>query len=188
MSAGRVLVTYGGFAVDHADAGGALRAAGLELSVHPRDADRTPDELVALGAGAVAAIADADPFDAGVFTRWPQLRVIARTGVGLDSIDLEAATAAGVVVTVTPGVNDETVADHALALMLAALRRLGEQDRQVRGGGWRDFALCGAQLHGATVGSSAMARSAGRWRAACGGSAPRSSPTIRCWITPTWRW
>jgi phosphoglycerate dehydrogenase-like enzyme len=152
MSAERVLVTYGGFALDHPEAGGALREARLELVLRPRDADRTADQLVELGAGAVAAIADADPFDAGVFSRWPELRVIARTGVGLDSIDLEAATAAGVVVTITPGVNDETVADHALALMLGALRRLDAQDRQVRGGGWRDFALCGAQLHGATVG------------------------------------
>lgn len=54
--------------------------------------------------------------------------------------------------TVTPDTNEETVADHALALMLAALRRLVDQDALVRRGDLRDFALCGPQLHGATVG------------------------------------
>lgn len=165
MLTGRVLVTYGGFASEDPEAGGALRAAGLELVVRPRESDRTPDQLVALCPDAVAAIADADPFDAGVLRRMSGLRVIARTGVGLDSIDLEAASAAGVAVTVTPGTNDETVADHALALMLAALRRLPAQDALVRGGGWRDFTLCGPQLHQATVGIigyGAIGRAVGR--------------------------
>jgi phosphoglycerate dehydrogenase-like enzyme len=162
---GRVLVTYGGFATDDPRAGGALRAAGLELVLRPRESDRTGEELIALCPDAVAAIADADPFDAGVLERMPHLRVIARTGVGLDSIDLEAASAAGVVVTVTPGTNDETVADHTLALMLAALRRLPAQDAQVRRGAWRDFGLCGPQLHQATVGIvgyGAIGRAVGR--------------------------
>ncbi len=152
MPAPIVLVTYGGFALDHPEAGGRLRDAGFDLRVRPRASNRTPDELVALCHDAVAVIAVADPFDATVFPLAPELRVIARTGVGLDSIDLDAAARAGVVVTVTPGMNDETVADHALALMLSALRGLPAQDAQVRDGGWRDFGLPLAQLHGATVG------------------------------------
>lgn len=149
---GRVLVTYGGFAIDHPQAGGALRAAGLELELSPRSADRTPEQLTEVLGDAVAAIADADPFDADVLARAGALRVIARTGVGLDSVDLEAATREGVVVTTTPGTNNETVADHTLALMLAALRNLGQLDADVRAGGWRDFDLPLSQLHGATVG------------------------------------
>ena len=149
---GTVLVTYGGFALDHPEAGGALRAAGLELVVSPRGTDRTPEQLTGVLGGAVAAIADADPFDADVLERAPNLRVIARTGVGLDSIDLAAASRRGVVVTTTPGTNHETVADHTLALMLAALRNLGRLDASVRAGGWRDFSLPLSQLHGATVG------------------------------------
>jgi phosphoglycerate dehydrogenase-like enzyme len=163
--ADRVLITYGGFASDDPQAGGALRAAGLELIVRPRETARTPDQLVALCPDAVAAIADADPFDAYALKRMPRLRVIARTGVGLDSIDLAAATAAGVAVTVTPGTNDETVADHTMALMLAALRRLPAQDARVRDGGWRDFSLCALQLHQATVGIvgyGAIGRAVGR--------------------------
>ena len=54
--------------------------------------------------------------------------------------------------TVTPGTNNETVADHALALMLAALRSLRRLDADVRGGGWRDFSLPLSQLYGSTVG------------------------------------
>ena len=152
MTAGTVLVTYGGFAAEHPECGGALRDAGLELRVHPRTADRSPDELAELLGDAVAAIADADPFDASVIARAPGLRVVARTGVGLDSIDLEAATSAGVVVTITPGVNNETVADHTLALMLAAVRYLPTQDAALRAGGWRDFGIHLGQLHAATVG------------------------------------
>lgn len=147
-----VLITYGGFAVAAPDCGGALREAGLELRVSPRDHDRGGAEMTELLDGAVAAIADADPFDADVLTQAPDLRIIARTGVGLDAIDLDAATRAGIAVTITPEVNNETVADHALALILAVVRRLREQDGLVRGGRWRSFDTVSWQLHGATVG------------------------------------
>jgi D-3-phosphoglycerate dehydrogenase len=149
---GKVVVTYGGFALDHPEAGGALRAAGLELVVSPRSADRTPAQLAEVLGDAVAAIADADPFDADVLGAASDLKVIARTGVGLDSIDLDAAVREGVVVTTTPGTNHETVADHTLALMLAVLRNLRRLDADVRRGGWRDFSLPLSQLNGATVG------------------------------------
>lgn len=150
MSAGRVLVTYGGFSLDDPESGAALRDDGLELVVSARESDRTPDELAELVADAVAVVADADPFEKRVFARAPQLRVIARTGVGLDSIDLDAATDAGVVVTTTPNVNNETVADHTLMLMLACTRRMLEQHTAVRSGGWRGTVP--GQLHGARVG------------------------------------
>ena len=163
---GLVLVTYGGYAADDPQSGGALRDAGYQLSWHPRESDRTPDQLAELVADAVAAIADADPFDASVLQRAPKLRVIARTGVGLDSIDLAAATEAGVAVTTTPNVNNETVADHALALILATVRRIVEQDASVRAGGWRMHGERGPrQLHRATVGIvgyGAIGRAVGR--------------------------
>ena len=55
--------------------------------------------------------------------------MLARVGVGTDAIDLHAATEAGVAVTITPGINANTVADHTLALILACCRRLLENDR-----------------------------------------------------------
>jgi len=66
-----VLVTYGGFAHDDPESGGALRDAGYELRIRPRETHRTPDELAELAADAVAAIADADPFDASVYGEHP---------------------------------------------------------------------------------------------------------------------
>ncbi|HEX8101186.1 MAG TPA: NAD(P)-dependent oxidoreductase, partial [Solirubrobacteraceae bacterium] len=110
-------------------------------------------EVAALAAGAVAAIVSTDPFDRTVFAAAPGLRVVARVGVGTDSVDLAAATDAGVVVTTTPGANCETAADHALALILAAARRLLEHDASVRRGEWaRGGALTPWDLHQTTVG------------------------------------
>jgi phosphoglycerate dehydrogenase-like enzyme len=101
----------------------------------------------------VAAIVSTDPFDASVFAVATRLRVIARVGVGTDSIDLRAATDAGVIVTTTPGLNRETTADHTLAMMLAALRRLLEHDNSIRRNTWaRGGRLMPWDLHGLTVG------------------------------------
>ena len=63
--------------------------------------------------------------------------MVARYGVGVDAVDLDAAAARGIVVTNTPGANVGAVADHAVALMLASLRGVARADRAVRGGDWR---------------------------------------------------
>ncbi|MBS1887534.1 MAG: phosphoglycerate dehydrogenase [Actinobacteria bacterium] len=103
--------------------------------------------------GVAAAIVSTDPFDADLLADCRDLRVIARVGVGVDSIDIDAATKCGVAVTVTPGANEETVADHTVALMLAALRRICEHDAGVRRGEWnRTGGHTPWTLHGATVG------------------------------------
>ena len=110
-------------------------------------------------AGASAAVVSTDPFDANVLGCLPTLRVIARTGVGLDSIDLEAATRSGVVVTRTVGALEETVADHALALILAAVRRVLENDASVRRGEWdRLGSLTPWALHTSCVGVVGLGR------------------------------
>jgi phosphoglycerate dehydrogenase-like enzyme len=149
----RVLVTWIGFDAAGPRTGARLRRRGLELRLAPKDGARAAAEVASLAAGAVAAIVSTDPFDERVFAAAPELRVIARVGVGTDSIDLEAATAAGVVVTTTPGANRETAADHALAMILAAVRRIVEHDGSVRRGEWaRGGALTPWTLHRATVG------------------------------------
>jgi phosphoglycerate dehydrogenase-like enzyme len=148
-----VLVTWIGFDVAGATTGARLRDAGLSVRLAPKVGAREPEEVAALAEDAVAAIVSTDPFDRGVFEATPHLRVIARVGVGTDSIDLDAATEAGVVVTTTPGANRETAADHALAMMLAAIRRIVEHDQSVRRGEWRrGGALTPWMLHGKTVG------------------------------------
>src|SRR4051794_5833435 len=155
MSDGRptVLVTWMDFDPDGRQTGARLRAAGLAIRLAPKTGARTPQDMAALAADAVAAIVSTDPFDRAVFAAAPRLRAIARVGVGTDSIDLEAATEAGVVVTTTPGANHETTADHAVALVLAALRRLVEHDASVRRGEWRRGGdLTPWELHRTTVG------------------------------------
>jgi D-3-phosphoglycerate dehydrogenase len=150
---GRVLITAPGFDADGEQTGARLREAGLELNHAGPRGNRTAEEVGRLAADAVAAIVSADPFTKEVFEAAPELRVIARSGVGVDSIDLDAATRAGVVVTTTPGLNDETCADHTLALLLAALRRIVEHDASVRRGEWdRGGDLTPWDLHGKRVG------------------------------------
>jgi phosphoglycerate dehydrogenase-like enzyme len=148
-----VLVTWTDFDPDGHATGARLRSAGLEIHLAPKTGARTGADVARLASNAVAAIVSTDPFDREVFAAAPQLRAIARVGVGTDSIDLAAATEAGVVVMTTPGANRDTTADHALALILAALRRVVEHDASVRRGEWRRTGdMTPWDLHGATVG------------------------------------
>jgi glyoxylate reductase len=96
------------------------------------------DELLEAARGAAGILStvtenvDAELMDAAA----EDLEVIANMAVGYDNIDVEAATERGVVVTNTPEVLNETTADTAFMLMLAAARRLGEAERLLRSGGW----------------------------------------------------
>jgi len=99
-----------------------------------------------------------DRVDAGLIEAAPRLRVVSSVSVGLDHVDLAAASARGIAVGHTPDVLTETTADWTLALMLAAARRVVEADRFVRAGAWtperrwEPDMLLGRDLHGATVG------------------------------------
>jgi len=96
-----------------------------------------------------------DRIDAALLARAPNLKVVANCAVGIDNIDLAAATAAGVCVTNTPDVLTEATAELAFALLLTAARRLGEGERLVRSGGWTGWALdqlIGTGLTGKTLG------------------------------------
>lgn len=146
-------MTWPDYSPDGEREGGALAAAGFGLRLAPKRGHRTSAQMRRLVAGAAGAIVSTDPLDADVLGSTSDLRVVARVGVGVDSIDLEVATSRGVVVTVTPGANEATVADHALALMLAAQRRVCEHDAGVRRGEWnRTGDHTPWQLTGTTVG------------------------------------
>ncbi|NNL66776.1 MAG: D-glycerate dehydrogenase [Myxococcales bacterium] len=99
-----------------------------------------------------------DPIDAELLAAAPRLQVISSCSVGLDHVDLAAASARGIPVGHTPGVLAETTADCTLALLLAAARRIPEADRFVRAGEWTPARhwepdlLLGRDLHGSTVG------------------------------------
>jgi phosphoglycerate dehydrogenase-like enzyme len=83
----------------------------------------------------------------------PRLRVLSKYGVGVETIDLDAATELGIPVTNTPGANSLGVAEHTVTLMLASLRRVRELDRLVREGRWNDARkLIGGDIEGSTLG------------------------------------
>jgi len=87
-----------------------------------------------------------------VLAKSPRLRVIGRAGVGVDNVDLDAATAAGVLVMNTPGGNAISVAEHTLALMLAMARHIPRADSSTRGGKWEKKKFLGNELRGKTLG------------------------------------
>jgi glyoxylate reductase len=96
-----------------------------------------------------------DRIDAALIAAAPRLRVISNLAVGLDNIDIAAATAAGIVVAHTPGVLTDATADLAFALLMAAARRVAEGDREVRAGKWKTWGpqvLLGRDVWGATLG------------------------------------
>src|SRR5882672_4472342 len=82
----------------------------------------------------------------------PKLRIIARAGSGVDNVDLEAASARGIVVTNAPGGNSISVAEHALALMLALARSISTADNAMKQQRWEKKSLLGAELRDKTLG------------------------------------
>jgi phosphoglycerate dehydrogenase-like enzyme len=103
-----------------------------------------------------ALIAGGERMTGDLFAVAPNLRVIARTGVGYDLIDLEAATARRVAVTITPGTNQEAVAEQTLAFILTLTRRIVANNRVIHAGGW-DRALV-TPVRGLTLGLVGMGR------------------------------
>jgi phosphoglycerate dehydrogenase-like enzyme len=103
-----------------------------------------------------ALIAGGERMTRDLLAMAPRLRVIARTGVGYDLIDMPAATAHRVAVTITPGTNQESVAEQTLALLLALTRRIVANDRVIHGGGW-DRSLV-TPVRGMTLGLIGMGR------------------------------
>jgi len=88
----------------------------------------------------------------------PQLKVIGRAGIGVDNIDLEAATRRGVLVMNTPGGNAVSVAEHTFALLLALARRVSAADQSTRSGEWRKNEFAGFELKGKTLGLVGLGR------------------------------
>ena len=96
-----------------------------------------------------------DPVDAELIEAAPNLRAISNYAVGVDNVDVDAATRRGIPVGNTPGVLTESTADLAVALMLGIARRLAEGEAFVHAGEWRTWEpglMLGRDLHGATVG------------------------------------
>jgi D-3-phosphoglycerate dehydrogenase len=90
--------------------------------------------------------------DAAVLAQAPKLRVIGRAGVGVDNVDLPAATSAGVLVMNTPGGNAISVAEHTIALMLSMARSIPSASASTKAGKWEKRKFMGTELRGKTLG------------------------------------
>jgi D-3-phosphoglycerate dehydrogenase / 2-oxoglutarate reductase len=107
-----------------------------------------------------AAIADADGLvvrsatkaNAALLEKAPKLRVIGRAGVGVDNVDVEAATRRGILVMNTPGGNSVSVAEHTLALMLGLARSIPQASASTNAGKWEKSSLSGTEMRGKTLG------------------------------------
>ncbi len=142
-----------------------LRGKGYEILVNEQARDRPADKeeiLVGIkGADALLSVLtdqiDGEVMDAGL----PSLKIIANMAVGFDNIDLEAAKTRNIMVTNTPGVLTDTVAEHTFALMLAISHRIAEADKFTRAGlyqAWGPMLMLGSDLSGKNLGVVGLGR------------------------------
>jgi lactate dehydrogenase-like 2-hydroxyacid dehydrogenase len=120
-----------------------------------------PDAVLASRAKEILAVANAGTTIDGAFLdKLPAVQLVASFGVGYDKIDATAAAERGVIVTNTPGVLDNEVADTALGLLLMTARELPQAERYLRAGSWneRPYPLTPATLHGRSMGILGLGR------------------------------
>jgi lactate dehydrogenase-like 2-hydroxyacid dehydrogenase len=122
--------------------------------------DRCPADVLEKEVADVDAVLGTYRWTAALMDKAPRLRLIALTSVGYDMVDVEAATARDILVTNTPDVLTDTVADLTFALMLSAGRRICEMDRWLRAGQWKDAGVTPMawDIHHATLGIIGLGR------------------------------
>lgn len=156
MSNWRVLIGSRSFGKASPDHFARLEAAGCTIVPNTIGRAYNADELFSLLPGMDAIVTGTDDLNAEVIAAMPDLKTIAKHGVGLDNIDLSAARARGVIVTATPGAIHDSVADFTLALLLAVARQVVPANADVLGGGWGNFV--GTELRGKTLGIVGLGR------------------------------
>ena len=145
-----------------------LKAEGWEVDVSSKDGVLTKEELVkALSAKPYDAVLPllTDAIDDDVFASVPNAKIFANYAVGFNNIDLEAAKKRGIIITNTPEVLTDTVAEHTFALVLSLASRIVEGDRFIRGGkyrGWEPLLFLGTDIRGKTLGILGTGRIGGR--------------------------
>ncbi|MGQ9625326.1 MAG: phosphoglycerate dehydrogenase [Anaerolineae bacterium] len=147
---GKILVTPRSFRKYTGPHQDMLREAGYEVINSPFDRLAEEDEMVEMLRDVDGCILGLDKVTARAIASAKRLKVISRYGVGVDNIDLDAATAAGIVVTSTPGTNHVAVAEFTLGLILALARSIPQQIRIAKSGSFN--ALTGIELAGSTLG------------------------------------
>ena len=134
----------------------ALNAAGFEVDVQ---LGLSPDELLRAVDGAAAlVIRSATQVDAAVLEAGRELVVVGRAGIGLDNVDVDAATKRGVMVVNAPQSNVLSAAEHTIALLLAQARNIPQADADLRAGHWNRSRWEGVELHNKTLGIIGLGR------------------------------
>ena len=127
-----------------------FKSRGIEVDVRP---GLTPEELISIiDRYDGLAVRSATKVTAGVIAAGKRLKVIGRAGIGVDNVDVAAATSKGVVVMNTPFGNSITTAEHTIALMLAAARSITQADASTQAGRWEKNRFIGVELYGKTLG------------------------------------
>jgi D-3-phosphoglycerate dehydrogenase / 2-oxoglutarate reductase len=119
----------------------------------------TPEALRQTLADADALLVrSATRVDTALLSGAPRLKVVARAGSGIDNVDLDAASARGILVLNAPGANSVSVAEHACALMLALARPIARADTTMKAGRWEKKGLLGTELRGKVLGLVGLGR------------------------------
>jgi D-3-phosphoglycerate dehydrogenase len=129
-----------------------LEVFGDEFDVQHVDGTDRPALFEALASADALLVRSATQVDAEALGHAPQLKVVARAGVGLDNVEVPAATERGVMVVNAPTSNIVSAAEHAVALLLSVARRIPAADASLRGGEWKRSSFSGVELSGKTVG------------------------------------
>jgi D-3-phosphoglycerate dehydrogenase / 2-oxoglutarate reductase len=132
----------------------------LEADFDVRHVDGTdrPALLAALATANALIVRSATQVDAAALAAAPRLQVVGRAGVGLDNVDVAAATRAGVMVVNAPTSNIVSAAEHAVGLLLAVARNVPQAAASLRGGQWRRSAFTGVELNGKVAGILGLGR------------------------------
>jgi phosphoglycerate dehydrogenase-like enzyme len=154
----KVLITARGAQAAGEQALDLLRKSGCEIIFPPRFGPLKAGELARALPGVDAVLASLDEYTAPLLSSSiaGELKIIARWGVGYDSVDLAAATENGIVVTYTPGLLDDAVADYTFALLLALARRTQEAHAAMQRGEWKNY--WGDDVSGKTLGIIGLGR------------------------------
>ena len=129
-----------------------LEVFGDEFDVRHVDGTDREAFFTALADAEALLVRSATRVDAEALGRAPQLKVVARAGVGLDNVDVLAATERGVMVVNAPTSNIVSAAEHAIALLLAVARHIPAADASLRSGQWKRSSFNGVELSGKTIG------------------------------------
>ncbi|MCA2244644.1 phosphoglycerate dehydrogenase [Mycobacterium sp. WUMAC-067] len=135
-----------------------VAALGDQVEVRWVDGPDREKLLAAVPEADALLVRSATTVDAEVLAAAPKLKIVARAGVGLDNVDVDAATERGVLVVNAPTSNIHSAAEHALALLLSAAREIPAADASLRERAWKRSSFSGTEIFGKTVGVVGLGR------------------------------